>query len=195
MLDPDDCTFWYTNEYLKQAGLFNWSTRVFNWSFGSSNCTSLASITLPIPNAQGGAALTSATATFLGRRAPALQPTRWPSAARRVAATTAAVRRAIGAGTYTATLSCLPYDGSTFWVRLTTITPRAASRTTNTRRRCSHKRRRRRLVPPRILPPTAQSVSFTATVTAGREPRNHGTVQFVVDGTTSVSAVALTGSG
>ena len=65
VIDPDDCTFWYTNEYEAQAGLFNWSTRVFNWNFGTSNCTSLASITLPIPNAQGGAALTSATATFL----------------------------------------------------------------------------------------------------------------------------------
>ena len=33
VLDPDDCTFWYTNEYEKAAGLFNWSTRVFNWSY------------------------------------------------------------------------------------------------------------------------------------------------------------------
>ena len=41
VLDPDDCTFWYTNEYEKHAGLFNWSTRVFNWNFGTSNCTSL----------------------------------------------------------------------------------------------------------------------------------------------------------
>jgi hypothetical protein len=28
-VDPvDDCTFWYTNEYLKANGTFNWSTRI-----------------------------------------------------------------------------------------------------------------------------------------------------------------------
>jgi hypothetical protein len=28
-VDPvDDCTFWYTNEYLKTSGTFNWSTRI-----------------------------------------------------------------------------------------------------------------------------------------------------------------------
>jgi len=28
-IDPsDDCTFWYTNEYLKASGTFNWSTRI-----------------------------------------------------------------------------------------------------------------------------------------------------------------------
>ena len=28
-VDPvDDCTFWYTTEYLKSSGTFNWSTRI-----------------------------------------------------------------------------------------------------------------------------------------------------------------------
>ena len=28
-VDPvDDCTFWYTSEYLKASGTFNWSTRI-----------------------------------------------------------------------------------------------------------------------------------------------------------------------
>jgi hypothetical protein len=28
-VDPvDDCTFWYTTEYLKNSGIFNWSTRI-----------------------------------------------------------------------------------------------------------------------------------------------------------------------
>jgi hypothetical protein len=31
-VDPvDDCTFWYTNEYLKADGTFNWSTRIANF--------------------------------------------------------------------------------------------------------------------------------------------------------------------
>jgi hypothetical protein len=38
-LDPvDQCTFYYTNEYLKATGAFNWSTRVASYRFPS--CTS-----------------------------------------------------------------------------------------------------------------------------------------------------------
>ena len=33
-VDPvDDCTFWYTNEYLKANGSFNWSTRIASFKF------------------------------------------------------------------------------------------------------------------------------------------------------------------
>ncbi len=36
-VDPvDDCTFWYTNEYMKTTGSFNWNTRIANFKF--SNC-------------------------------------------------------------------------------------------------------------------------------------------------------------
>ena len=37
-IDPaDDCTFWYTTEYLKADGSFNWSTRIGSFRFGT--CT------------------------------------------------------------------------------------------------------------------------------------------------------------
>ena len=37
-IDPvDDCTMWYTTEYLKTNGTFNWSTRIGSFSFPS--CT------------------------------------------------------------------------------------------------------------------------------------------------------------
>jgi hypothetical protein len=37
-VDPvDDCTFWYTNQYLKVGGNFNWDTRVASFKFAS--CT------------------------------------------------------------------------------------------------------------------------------------------------------------
>jgi len=37
-VDPgDDCTFWYTSEYLKSDGTFNWSTRIATFKF--PNCT------------------------------------------------------------------------------------------------------------------------------------------------------------
>ena len=33
-IDPaDDCTFWYTSEYLKTNGTFNWSTRIASFKF------------------------------------------------------------------------------------------------------------------------------------------------------------------
>ena len=36
-VDPvDDCTFWYTQEYIKTSGSFNWATRVANFKF--ANC-------------------------------------------------------------------------------------------------------------------------------------------------------------
>ncbi len=35
-VDPvDDCTFWYTTEYLKSSGTFNWSTRIASFKFPS----------------------------------------------------------------------------------------------------------------------------------------------------------------
>lgn len=44
-VDPtDDCTFWYTNEYLKSSGSFNWSTRIANFKF--SNCGGTADFSL-----------------------------------------------------------------------------------------------------------------------------------------------------
>jgi hypothetical protein len=33
-IDPvDDCTFWYTQEYMKTTGSFNWNTRIANFKF------------------------------------------------------------------------------------------------------------------------------------------------------------------
>jgi len=35
-IDPvDDCTFWYTNEYLKASGTFNWSTQIASFKFSA----------------------------------------------------------------------------------------------------------------------------------------------------------------
>ena len=37
-IDPsDDCTFFYTNEYLKSSGSFNWSTQIASFKFSSCN--------------------------------------------------------------------------------------------------------------------------------------------------------------
>src|SRR6185436_8800972 len=35
-IDPrDDCTFWYTQEYLQSTGSFNWSTRIGSFKFNA----------------------------------------------------------------------------------------------------------------------------------------------------------------
>ena len=31
----DDCTFWYTQEYYKTSGSFNWSSRITSFKFDS----------------------------------------------------------------------------------------------------------------------------------------------------------------
>jgi hypothetical protein len=41
-IDPiDDCTFWYTNQYLQTTGEFNWSTRVASFRFAGCIRTSV----------------------------------------------------------------------------------------------------------------------------------------------------------
>ena len=67
-VDPiDDCTFWYTNEYLKSSGTFNWSTWISSFRYpgcGSSTQT-LTSIAVSPTSASvptGGTQQFSATA-------------------------------------------------------------------------------------------------------------------------------------
>jgi hypothetical protein len=66
-IDPvDDCTFWYTNEYIPSDGSFNWHTRIGSFSFPS--CTGAVGWTLSAsPGSQnvlpGGTATYTVTAT------------------------------------------------------------------------------------------------------------------------------------
>jgi len=40
-VDPvDDCTFWYTQEFMKTSGSFNWNTQISNFKFANCNSTS-----------------------------------------------------------------------------------------------------------------------------------------------------------
>jgi len=46
-VDPtNDCTFWYTNEYLKSSGTFNWSTWISSFSFPGCGSTTSTTGTL-----------------------------------------------------------------------------------------------------------------------------------------------------
>jgi hypothetical protein len=48
-VDPvDDCTFWYTQEYIRSNGSFNWSTRIANFNFPNCGPPSGAAATLSV---------------------------------------------------------------------------------------------------------------------------------------------------
>ncbi|MFB3917599.1 MAG: hypothetical protein ACE14M_12770 [Terriglobales bacterium] len=45
--DPsDDCTFWYTTEYLKNSGTFNWNTRIASFKFSNCGTTTTSDYTI-----------------------------------------------------------------------------------------------------------------------------------------------------
>jgi hypothetical protein len=62
-VDPvDDCTFWYTSEYLQTNGTFNWSTRIGSFKF--SSCAPAPAVTVDVlPASQTIAAGQSTTYT------------------------------------------------------------------------------------------------------------------------------------
>ena len=60
-IDPvDDCTFWFTTEYLKANGTFNWSTRIGSFKFPACSTKLNQTITFPNP----GPVTYSASGTF-----------------------------------------------------------------------------------------------------------------------------------
>jgi hypothetical protein len=65
-LDPvDQCTFYYTNEYLKTNGAFNWSTRIASFKFGS--CTpapAWGTLTGTVTSSPSGATLSGVVVTL-----------------------------------------------------------------------------------------------------------------------------------
>jgi len=67
-VDPvDDCTMWYTNEYLTANGKFNWSTRISSFKFATCQAGSqvaLKSITLSSPLIIGGCQTAVGTVTL-----------------------------------------------------------------------------------------------------------------------------------
>lgn len=66
-VDPrDDCTFWYTNEYLAASGSFNWHMRIAAFRFPSGQCSSPPQGTLQgtITNCTSHAPLSDALVTL-----------------------------------------------------------------------------------------------------------------------------------
>ena len=69
-VDPvDDCTFWYTQEYIKANGTFNWSTRIANFKFPTCGSTtpdfSLSASPSSVSVTQGANTTSTITVTSL----------------------------------------------------------------------------------------------------------------------------------
>src|SRR5215472_16160323 len=63
-VDPtDDCTFWYTTEYLKSNGTFNWSTRIANFKFAGCGQPDFALAATPAAQSVVAGNSTTYTAT------------------------------------------------------------------------------------------------------------------------------------
>jgi hypothetical protein len=99
-VDPvDDCTFWYTNEYLKTSGSFNWSTRIASFKF--PGCTAGPTPTIT-PTATRTATNTSTpTRTATATRTATSTPT--PTFTRTSTRTPTSTRTATPTNTFTAT--------------------------------------------------------------------------------------------
>src|SRR5262249_44475391 len=69
-VDPvDDCTFWYTTEYIKANGSFNWSTRIANFKFpscGGAPNFSLSASPASVTGTQGGSGNSTITVNPIG---------------------------------------------------------------------------------------------------------------------------------
>src|SRR6185369_13317375 len=70
-IDPtDDCTFWFTTEYLKTAGAFNWSTRIASYKFPGCGGTptpdySVSASPASVTVTQGGSGNSTVTVTSI----------------------------------------------------------------------------------------------------------------------------------
>lgn len=71
-VDPvDDCTFWYTQEYMKTTGTFNWNTRIANFKFPGCGGTVTPDYTLSasptsVTVTQGGSGTSTITVNPTG---------------------------------------------------------------------------------------------------------------------------------
>jgi len=67
-LDPDGCTFWYTNEYFATTGN-NWQTRIGSFNYGSPSCLPVMTGTVSgtVTATAGGAPIVGAAVSFGNR--------------------------------------------------------------------------------------------------------------------------------
>ena len=145
-VDPvDDCTFWYTQEYMKTNGTFNWNTRIANFKFPScggspdftvaANPSSLTitqgsngTSTITVTSLNGFNAATSLTASGLPSGVTAaFVPNPVTPPANGNVTSTLTLTAASNATTGTATVTITGTSGSTSHTTTITLTVNAAA--------------------------------------------------------------------
>jgi len=112
-VDPvDDCTFWFTEEYMKTTGSFNWNTRIANFKFPGCGTTSTPDFTIgaapsSVTVTQGGNGTSTITITSLNgfNSATTLSASGLPSGVTAAFSTNPVTPPANGSGTSTLTLT------------------------------------------------------------------------------------------
>ncbi|MCU1299995.1 MAG: hypothetical protein JWQ87_279 [Candidatus Sulfotelmatobacter sp.] len=112
-VDPvDDCTFWYTQEYMKTTGSFNWNTRIASFKFPGCGGTATPDFTIAAsPNSltitQGSNGTSTITITSLNgfNSATTLSATGLPSGVTAAFSTNPVTPPANGSATSTLTLT------------------------------------------------------------------------------------------
>jgi hypothetical protein len=112
-VDPvDDCTFWYTQEYMKTTGTFNWNTRISSFKFPSCGGTatpdfSIAAAPSSLTITQGSNGTSTITITSLNgfNSATTLSATGLPSGVTAAFSTNPVTPPANGSATSTLTLT------------------------------------------------------------------------------------------
>jgi hypothetical protein len=111
-VDPvDDCTFWYTQEYIKTNGTFNWNTRIANFKFPSCGSTSpdftIGASPSSLTIAQGSSGTSTITITSLNgfNAATTLSASGLPSGVTAAFSTNPVTPPANGTATSTLTLT------------------------------------------------------------------------------------------
>ena len=112
-VDPvDDCTFWFTEEYMKTTGSFNWNTRIANFKFPSCTTTanpdfSIAASPSSVTVTQGGNGTSTITVSSLNgfNSATTLSASGLPSGVTAAFSTNPVTPPANGSATSTLTLT------------------------------------------------------------------------------------------
>jgi hypothetical protein len=111
-VDPvDDCTFWYTQEYIKTNGTFNWNTRIANFKFPTCGSTTpdftIGASPSSLSIAQGSSGTSTITITSLNsfNSATTLSASGLPSGVTAAFSTNPVTPPANGSATSTLTLT------------------------------------------------------------------------------------------
>ncbi|MBZ5686352.1 MAG: hypothetical protein LAP86_15080 [Acidobacteriia bacterium] len=137
-IDPvDDCTFWFTEEYMKTTGSFNWNTRIANFKFANCGSTGTPDFTIgaspsSVTVNQGSSGTSTITITSLSgfNSATTLSASGLPSGVTAAFSTNPVTPPANGSATSTLTLTAS--SSATTGTATVTITGTSGSTTHTT---------------------------------------------------------------